>query len=171
MPAPETEASSAAAGPFILAGILCGLGDAGLTTLLYAITGDVFSDCQSAAYAALSGLRTMGSALGYFLEVRLGGESIVYMLLLMLANMGFGMGSVWHLLRGGVPSGPAKLRGALGGGAGPGSGGGGGRGRGAVGAVPSEQDGLLSGQPFSNGSLELTPDAKISKRKTTLDDF
>ena len=113
----------------------------------------------------------MGSALGYFLEVRLGGESIVYMLLLMLANMGFGMGSVWHLLRGGVPSGPAKLRGALGGGAGPGSGGGGGRGRGAVGAVPSEQDGLLSGQPFSNGSLELTPDAKISKRKTTLDDF
>lgn len=152
---------AAAAWPFVLAGLLCGLGDAGLTTLLYAITGDVFSDCQPAAYAALSGLRTMGSALGYFLEVRLGGESIVYMLLLLLANMGVGMGTVWHLLRGGVVGAPPKRR----------TGGGGGAGRSSRSPASLEAQGLLDGLPVSNGALEmLTPEAKISKRKITADD-
>ena len=158
------ELGAAGAWPFVLAGLLCGFGDAGLTTLLYAITGDVFSDCQPAAYAALSGLRTMGSALGYFLEVRLGGKSIVYMLLLMLANMGVGMGTVWHLLRGGVAGAPPKRR--AGGSAPHGSG----SGRASRGSNSLEAQGLLDGLPVSNGGVSLTPEAKMSKRKTTADD-
>ena len=86
-------------GPYIAAGLISGLADSGLTTMIYAITGDVFSDCTAAAYAALSALRVLGSATGFFLEIILKGPLQVYLIVCMLALLVIGMVTTHALLR------------------------------------------------------------------------